>query len=72
MLRRESGKAIVASLPKDRLLTETDGPFTLEDNRPSQPGDVSCTVELLAELLKEEKAQVQLRVRENLRALEAN
>jgi TatD DNase family protein len=71
MLKRDSGRTIILSLPKDRLLTETDGPFTLTDNRPSQPGDVSHTIELLAAVLKEEPAQLVRRIRENLEALEA-
>lgn len=47
-LEHESGLALVRSLPEDRLLTETDAPFTLVGNRKSEPADVIATGELLA------------------------
>jgi TatD DNase family protein len=48
-----SAKALrtVQTLPRDRLLTETDGPFVAFGNRPSRPGDVPDTVRLLAGVL---------------------
>ena len=50
MLRNERHRATVASLPLDRLLTETDGPFTTVDGRQARPSDVSLTIEELAKL----------------------
>jgi TatD DNase family protein len=38
----------VRSLPEDRLLTETDAPFTSVDGRKSEPVDVIATTQLLA------------------------
>ena len=40
----------MASLPVDRLLTETDGPFVRLHNRTVRPADVKTTVQELAEL----------------------
>jgi len=50
MLRNEKGRDLVAALPADRLLTETDAPFTKINNRPTSPIDVKDTVQILAGL----------------------
>jgi TatD DNase family protein len=50
MVGSERAKALLADLPLDRLLTETDGPFTEMNGRPSQPEDVRDTVLALAAL----------------------
>lgn len=48
MLRNNRHCSMVASLPLDRILTETDGPFTKVDSRDARPADVWRTVEELA------------------------
>ena len=48
MLGSEKGRALVRSLPQDRLLTETDSPFTSVGGRNSLPWDVIGTAEALA------------------------
>ncbi len=50
MLRNERHRAMVASLPLDRLLTETDGPFVKIDGRIVRPSDVVMTIDELAQL----------------------
>lgn len=50
MLARESGQKLVKSIPLNRLLTETDAPFSKEGDRASVPWDVSRTAERLAAL----------------------
>ena len=50
MLASESGIVLVRSLPWDRLLTETDAPFTETNGRKSEPKDVLATVPALASL----------------------
>ena len=47
MLRKERGIRLIRSLPPNRVLTETDGPFTNSDGRPSVPADAR---KVLAEL----------------------
>ena len=47
-LEHKTGLALVRSLPEDRLLTETDAPFTSVGDRKSEPGDVIGTAERLA------------------------
>jgi len=48
MLSSPAGCAIVSSLPADRLLTETDGPFVTVEGRPARPSDVEAALEHLA------------------------
>jgi TatD DNase family protein len=48
MLRSPKHRLLVAKLPLDRLLTETDGPFVERDGRPLRPRDISVTVNELA------------------------
>jgi TatD DNase family protein len=50
MLRTPKHQRLVADLPADRLLTETDGPFVEADGRPIRPREVAGTVEQLAAL----------------------
>jgi TatD DNase family protein len=44
MTRSDRGRALVADLPFERLLTETDGPFTQASGRPAEPRDVGAAV----------------------------
>ena len=69
MLRKERLRAVVATLPMDRLLTETDGPFTLSDGRPTKPGDVATAVKELALLHRVEEDTLARAVQGNLRCL---
>ncbi|MGY2990334.1 MULTISPECIES: Qat anti-phage system TatD family nuclease QatD [unclassified Bradyrhizobium] len=48
MLRSPKHRQLVAGLPADRLITETDGPFVEVEGRPMRPRDVAQTVAELA------------------------
>lgn len=50
MLRGERHRSMVASLPLQRLLTESDGPFAKFDDRAAKPSDVAATLNELARL----------------------
>jgi TatD DNase family protein len=67
MLTNEKAAALVRSLPVDRMLTETDGPFTEVDSRPSKPVDVAGTVKSLGELLGLSPTSLANAMRDNLR-----
>lgn len=69
MLLGEKGRKLVASMPRDRILTETDGPFATLDGRPALPWDVRTAVEMLAELWKIAVEDVDSLLDENLRKL---
>lgn len=40
MIKSKNGQAVVERIPKERLLTETDGPFIKVGNKPAIPTDV--------------------------------
>ena len=49
MLRSRKGRRIVEAIPPDRVLTETDGPYTKVGTRASEPSDVPAVISALAE-----------------------
>jgi TatD DNase family protein len=48
MVANARGRALIRSLPHDRLLTETDSPFTSSAGRNSLPWDVMSTADRLS------------------------
>jgi TatD DNase family protein len=69
MLRSDKHERLVRSLPADRLLTETDGPFVAVDGRPARPRDVQQTVAALAQTLSLSVAEAEALILRNLGAL---
>jgi TatD DNase family protein len=69
MLSNQRHRTIIAALPLDRLLTETDGPFTKVAGRPSRPSDVIATVDALSRLRGIDFNATAVAIRENLRQL---
>lgn len=62
MLRGEKGRALAKAMPRDRILTETDGPFAGAPKKPLRPIDAWQAVEQLATIwnLPAEQARRQL------------
>lgn len=48
MLSGAKGTALAAAIPRERVLTETDGPFGALGGRPLEPGDVALAEEALS------------------------
>lgn len=48
MLRSEKGRAVIAALPIDRVLTESDAPFARMNGATSAPSDIASVVTTLA------------------------
>jgi TatD DNase family protein len=69
MMTKEKSRALVATLPLERLLTETDGPFTKFDRRPARPVDVATTIGTLANLRDLTPEVTAATVQSNLRTL---
>lgn len=69
MLRSPKHRQLVAGLPLDRLLTETDGPFVEWDGQPLRPRDVGRTVAELAEARSLPVAATEDAILQNLRRL---
>lgn len=72
MTKGERGRALIASLPIERILTETDGPFTQTQGRPARPADVHLAVEAMARIRGVSSKIISDAVRENLRVLLAS
>lgn len=60
-------KPLVSSIPIDRVLTETDGPFTKTNNCPSQPADVVRVVNELARIYRLHPNELAIKIRNNLK-----
>ena len=71
MLASPKRQPIVVGLPLDRILTETDGPFTKAGDHPAKPYDVAQTVSSLASLLQISEELMRKQILKNLSALEA-
>lgn len=69
MIRNERTLNIIKQIPLDRILTETDGPFTERSGMPSHPRDVEQTVGELSSVLRYEHAELKSIISTNLQAL---
>lgn len=48
MVTGKRGRDLVAAMPRDRVLTETDGPFAAVNGKPLKPGELAVAYEALA------------------------
>ena len=48
MLRSSAGRRLIARLPRERVLTETDGPYVRINGKPAVPSDVPLVIGSLA------------------------
>lgn len=69
MINSKRGLDLVKTLPPERILTESDGPFIVIRNEPSTPKDVSIVIEQLASLWSINKGKAARQIQENLRRL---
>ena len=69
MLASEKGRALAAKMPRDRLLTETDGPFAQLEGSMALPWDAERAIALLADMWTEPETAVRDRLATNLRRL---
>jgi TatD DNase family protein len=69
MLKSPKHRLLIATLPLERLLTETDGPFVDVGDKPARPLEVAATVTALAGVLAMTTAAVQTLVLQNLSSL---
>jgi TatD DNase family protein len=49
MLRKEQHRDLVRSMPVERILTETDGPFTRTADGPTRPSDIRAVIHAIAQ-----------------------
>jgi TatD DNase family protein len=73
MGQSENGRRLIEAMPIDRILTETDGPFTeIEPGVSTCPWDVGRAVKVVAEIKGMTETEVNALVWKNLFALESS
>jgi TatD DNase family protein len=70
MLTSKKGSDLVSRMPRDRVLTESDGPFATFRDRQATPLDIAYAVPLLARIWNQNDAQVHDQLFGNFRRLE--
>lgn len=66
MLLSETGRKLVSLIPRNRVLTESDGPFVTIQGQPAGPGMMPKVIGMIAELWNEEFKTVQKTILNNL------
>lgn len=69
MLAGAKGRAIAARLPRNRVLTESDGPFAQVNDRAAWPWEADLAVSLLADVWHLPIDEVRHQLRDNLRRI---
>ncbi len=69
MLRGKKGKELLALMPRNRVLTETDGPFAQGPYGPLLPGQVVLAEEACCEIWHMTSSEVHKNIARNLRNL---
>ncbi|MEY9753800.1 TatD DNase family protein [Bradyrhizobium yuanmingense] len=69
MLAGERGRTLTANMPKDRILTESDGPFAQTEGRSLYPWDVVEAERALAQIWNVTEDEARDQLMQNLRAL---
>jgi TatD DNase family protein len=69
MVRSPNGRKIIAAIPRERILTETDGPFVLIEKRAAEPPDVAGVEQALAQMWEVSPLHVRSVVAENFKTM---
>lgn len=69
MLAGEKGRSLLSRMPFDRVLPETDGPFTMNNGAPLMPWDAWNVCGVLAEVWGQSLDVVEWQLKDNLRRL---
>ena len=65
MIISQSGKEIIKRIPKEKLLTETDGPFVTVNGKMANPKDVIFVLKYLSEVWNTTITEAEQQVKEN-------
>ncbi|WP_045747282.1 TatD family hydrolase [Actinoplanes rectilineatus] len=69
MLASAKGRTLLARIPQDRVLCETDGPFARRSGHPCQPADLPAMIEELAVLWHVSAAHARTQICANQRRI---
>jgi len=72
MLRSSRGRALTAAMPRDRVLTETDGPFVRIGDRPATPPDVRSVLRDIGALWRLPEREVSDVISQNFLRIDRN
>lgn len=70
MLKDNRYHDLITTIPKDKILTETDGPFTLNGRTPNKPHNVLAASQLISRVLKMSENETREMIVNNLTNLE--
>jgi TatD DNase family protein len=69
MVNSENGKKIIARIPKERILTESDGPFVHLDNEIATPAAITYTVHRIASIVGNDFESTKVQIYNNFISL---
>ena len=69
MIRSDKGQRILGRIPRDRVMTETDGPYVKLGSRPAEPRDVAEVIAFLARVWGLSVEDASARVLDNYRQI---
>jgi TatD DNase family protein len=69
MIKSKSGQAIIEQIPKQHVLTESDGPFIKYNGKPVKPYDVRLVISYLSQLWQLPEKAVQEKIDTNFKEL---
>ncbi|MDX6578428.1 MAG: TatD DNase family protein [Blastocatellia bacterium] len=69
MINSAKGRELLNQIPRDRLLTESDGPFVKTNGRAARPSDMVRVIEGLSDILDIDRRQTARRICENFRCV---
>lgn len=69
MLRSRKGRDLASNMPLDRILTETDAPFTRDRGQPLMPWQAYACLNELGTITGLDSGQLALRIMENFKSL---
>ncbi|MFI8036127.1 TatD family hydrolase, partial [Acinetobacter baumannii] len=72
MLKTEKGRQLVKHIPKNMILTETDGPFIVKSGTPLLPGQVQAVINELADIWGVNPNEATAQIYENFKYLLTN
>lgn len=67
MLVSEKGRGLAARMPRERVLTESDGPFAQLHGNPVMPWQVENALQALSQIWSLPSAEVENNIRRNLK-----
>lgn len=69
MILSEQGRKLIGKIPRDRILTESDGPFVTVRGRPAEPADVGLVVRYLASEWSVDERAARTQITANFKAV---